>query len=157
MRELLQVGDFIRRLRVRMRFGRLSRSPLRLIRFQLTGRIVECDWLARSADIWDEALPREERDRAASFQALQDAISIREMLFGSFPDVEHAELRAFRESARQLPSLIIFGSVNREGPFVEKVTSPVMRAKLMGFKFQLDGGVLEQLDVSQGSLQLISA
>ncbi|MGA8872222.1 MAG: hypothetical protein WB460_13835, partial [Candidatus Acidiferrales bacterium] len=105
MKRLLDVADFVRRVRVHMRFGELSRAPLRLLRLQLWPKAAECDWMARSSDAWDEALPRGERDRRASFQAVQDALAIREMLFGVLPDVQSAELRSFRQSAREPPEL----------------------------------------------------
>ncbi|HEX4002030.1 MAG TPA: hypothetical protein VHX36_05240 [Candidatus Acidoferrales bacterium] len=140
-----------------MRFGKLSRAPLQLLRLQVWRETAECDWMARSWDEWDAALPRGERDRLASFQALQDAIAIREMLFGVLPDVQAAELRAFRQSAREPPELIIFGNVSREAVPVEKITSPIMRAKLYGLRFFLDEGVLKRMEVGDGSLQLISA
>jgi hypothetical protein len=154
---LLHVADFVRRLGVRMRFGKLSRAPLRLLRLQLWPKAAECDWMARSWDVWDEALPRGERERRASFQAVQDAIAIREMLFDVLPGVESAELRSFRQSAREPPELIIFGSVTRETVPAEKVTSPVMQAKLYGFRFFLDDGVLQRMEVGDGNLQSISA
>jgi len=140
-----------------MRFGKLSRAPLQLLRLQLWRETAECDWMARSWDTWDGALPRGERDRRASFQALQDAIAIREMLFDVLPDVEAAELRCFRQSACEPPELIILGMMTREAVPMQKVTSPVMRAKLYGFRFFLDDGVLKRMEVGDGSLQLISA
>ncbi|MGC2419683.1 MAG: hypothetical protein WA434_18210 [Candidatus Acidiferrales bacterium] len=157
MKRLLDVADFVRRVRVHMRFGELSRAPLRLLRLQLWPKAAECDWMARSSDAWDEALPRGERDRRASFQAVQDALAIREMLFGVLPDVQSAELRSFRQSAREPPELIIFGTVHRETVPAEKVTSPVMQAKLYGFRFFLDDGVLQRMEVGNGNLQSISA
>lgn len=157
MKGLFHVADFVRRIKMRMRFGKLSRAPLQLLRLQMWRDTAECDWMARSWDEWDAALPRGERDRHASFQAIQDAIAIREMLFDVLPDVQSAELRAFRQSAREPPELVISGSVTREGVAVQKVTSPVMRAKLYGFRFFLDEGVLKRMEVGDGSLQLISA
>jgi hypothetical protein len=154
---LLHVADFARRLGVQMRFGKLSRAPLRLVRLQLWPKTAECDWMARSWDAWDEALPRSERDRRVSFQAVQDAIAIREMLFEVLPDVQSAELRSFRQSAREPRELIIFGTVTRETVPAEKVTSPVMQAKLYGFRFFLDDGVLQRMEVGNGNLQSMSA
>jgi hypothetical protein len=158
---LLHVADFVRKLRAQMRFGELSRAPLRLLRLQLWPETAECDWMARSCDEWDAALPRRERERRASFQALQDALAIREMLFGVLPGVRSAELKSFRQSdrqsAREPPELVIFGTVTREAVPVEKVASPVMRAKLYGFRFFLDDGVLKRMEVGDGNLQSISA
>jgi len=157
VKALLHVAEFVRRTRAQMRFGELSRAPLRLLRLQLWPEMVECDWIARSSDEWDATLPRGQRDRCASFQALQDALAIREMLFGVLPDIQSAELRSFRQSAREPPELIISGTVTREAVPVQKVTSPVMRAKLYGFRFFLDDGVLKRMEVGDSNLQSISA
>lgn len=145
MKQLFEVANFVRRLRTQMRFGELSRSPLRLLRFTLEGDAAECDWLARPADAWDEVLPRQVGERHASMQALQDAVAIRKMIFGLLPEIRTVELRAFRQSAREPPRLVISGTVIRQEAEVAKVTSPVMRAKLYGFRFWLDDGVLVTL------------
>lgn len=155
MKHLLQVADFVRGLRAQMRFGELSRAPLRLLRLQLYGETAEVSWMMRPVDVWDAALPRRERDRIASLQALQDAMALRKMLFAVLPEVQTAELRAFRQSAREPPHLIIAGHVTREAPAVLRVTSPAMRAKLYGFRFRLDDGVLGPLEVEDSSLQLM--
>jgi hypothetical protein len=78
-------------------------------------------------------------------QALQDAVAIREIMFGLLPEIRTVELRAFRQSAREPPRLVISGTVIRQEAEVAKVTSPVMRAKLYGFRFWLDDGVLVTL------------
>ena len=57
------------------------------------------------------------------------------------------ELFARRHGNR--PVLIINGTVTREMPSVPRVTSPVMRAKLCGFHFQMDDGVLEPLEMEE--------
>jgi len=145
VKQLFEVANFVRRLRTQMRFGELSRSPLRLLRFTLQGDAAECDWLARPADAWDEVLPRQVGERNASMQALQDAVAIREMIFGLLPGIRTVELRAFRQSAREPPRSVISGTVVRQEAEVAKVTSPVMRAKLYGFRFWLDDGVLVTL------------
>ncbi|MBZ5693927.1 MAG: hypothetical protein LAN36_01065 [Acidobacteriia bacterium] len=155
MKQLWEAGDFIRKLRRRMRFGKLSRAPLRLLRLEVRGEVAECEWLARPADIWAATLPRPVRERDASLQALQDAIALREMLFSALPDVETAELRVFRQSAREPPELIVIGTVTREAPAVARVTSPAMRAKLYGFQFRLDDGILGLLEVEDSGLQLM--
>ena len=38
-------------------------------------------------------------------------------------------------------------------PSVPRVTSPVMKAKLCGFHFQMDDGVLEPLAMEDGGVQ----
>src|SRR3954470_25017141 len=75
------VGHFLRSLRTRLRFGLLTREPLRLIQFQIKEDAAECAWIARNQDAWDEGLSREIGRRHASLQALKDAIEIRSMLF----------------------------------------------------------------------------
>jgi len=148
MKQLWEVGNFVRGLRSRMRFGELSRAPLKLLRFELRGDKAECDWLTRPLDPWDASMPRNMQERQSSVQALHDAISVREMLFLAIPDANSAELRAYRQSAREPPHLIIRGSVTREGPAgnIRKVVSLAMRAKLYGFKFWMENGVLAPLE-----------
>jgi hypothetical protein len=153
MKDLWEVGEFVRRIRARMRFGELSRAPIRLLRLELRGDIAQCDWLARPQDVWAGTLPRHVRDRDASLQALQDAVALREMLFAALPEVQSADFRTFRQEAREPPVLIINGTVTREMPSVPRVTSPVMKAKLCGFHFQMDDGVLEPLAMEDGGVQ----
>jgi hypothetical protein len=153
MKELWEVGELVRRIRTRMRFGALSRAPLRLLRLELQGDLARCDWLARPTDVWASTLPRNIRDRDASLQSLQDALALREMLFVALPDVQTADFRTFRQEAREPPILIITGAVTRGMPSVPRVTSPVMKAKLFGFHFQMDDGVLEPLEMEEGGVQ----
>jgi hypothetical protein len=155
MKEFWEVGELVRRIRRRMRFGELSRSSLRLLRLELRGHEAGCDWLTRPADVWATSLPRHIRDRDASLQALKDAVVLRGMLFAALPGVESAQCRAFRQEAREPPCLIVTGTVTREMPSVPRVTSPVMKAKLCGFHFQMDDGVLEPLEMEDGGLQLM--
>jgi hypothetical protein len=144
MKQLWEFGNFVRGLRSRMRFGELSRAPLKFLRLELHGDTAEFEWVARSADTWDASLRQRVRDQQASLQALQDAMNLREMLFWTLPDVQSADLRAFRQSAREPPHPIIAGTVVREAPTenVKKIASVVMKAKLYGFKFWMEGGVL---------------
>jgi hypothetical protein len=155
MKQLWEFGNFVRGVRARMRFGELSRTPLRLLRLQLQDEKAECDWITRSPDPWDSTLQRLVRDQQVSVQALHDAMKLREMLFDALPGVCNAELRAFRQAAREPPEPIIIGTVTRETPPMLRVTSPVMRAKLYGFHFLLDDGVLKPLEVGQSDLQLM--
>jgi hypothetical protein len=150
MRHLWEVADFVRTMRRRMRFGELSRARLRLLRLQLRGGVVELDWTLRLADIWDASLQRHQRDSNVSQQALRDAIKLRELLFDALPEVESAVLQAFRQSEpREPPELVILGSLSRSDPTVLRVGSLAMQAKLYGFRFDLDNGVLQPLQVEQ--------
>jgi hypothetical protein len=156
MRQLWEVADFVRSMRRQMRFGELSRAPLRLLRLELRDDTVECDWIARPADVWDAGLRRSVRDRNESIQALADAISIRNLVFDALPNVESAVLRALRQAAREPPEMIILGTVSREMPAVHRVSSLVMRAKLYGFCFCLEDGFLRPLQVGDRSEEFIS-
>jgi hypothetical protein len=148
MKQFWEVGNFVRGLRSWVRFGKLSRAPLKLLRLELRGDRAECDWMARPPDEWDSAFPRLIQDQQASLQALHDAIGMRETLFCAITEASSAELRAYRQSAREPPHLIIRGTVTREPPTanVKRMTSLAMRAKVYGFKFWMDNGVLAPLE-----------
>ncbi len=158
MRTILELGDFVRQLRSRMKHGELSRAPLGLLRIEVRGDQAECDWLARVPHAWDSRLPRNRGAQLASEQALRDAIGVSHLLFDSLPEVHEAQFRAFRQSAREPPDLVITGKLRREAPAVLRVPSLAMRAKLHGFHFWLDDGVLVPLDGEheQRGLRLLS-
>ena len=146
MNPFWEVADFVRGLRREMRFGELSRAPLRLLRLELRDDTVQCDWIARAPDIWDASLRRRERERNQSEQALRDAIRVRDLAFDVLRDLHLAVLRAFRPSAaREPPELIISGVATREAPPILRVSSLAMRAKLYGFQFELEDGILQVL------------
>jgi hypothetical protein len=139
------VSRFLRDLRTQLRFGTLSRAPLRLIRFELTQDSAACDWIARNADWWDEDLAREIGRRHASLQALKDTIDIRSLLFASIPDLVTARLRVYRESAVHSRELIIIGNVRRQDDSFRGIHSLAMRAKLVGLRFSLENNLLKRL------------
>ena len=146
MNPFWEVADFVRGLRREMRFGEISRAPLRLLRLELSGESLACDWIARPPDIWDASLRRRERERNQSEQALRDAIRVRDLTFAALPNVESAVLRAFRPSAaREPPELVIIGTADREVPPIFRISSLVMRAKLCGFQFEMEDGILQVL------------
>jgi hypothetical protein len=153
MNPFWEVADFVRALRREMRFGELSRAPLRLLRLELSGDSMACDWIARPADVWDASLRRHQRERNVSEQALRDAIRVRDLAFDALPNIEGAMLRAFRPSgAREPPDLIITGVASREAPLVFRVSSLVMRAKLYGFQFEIEDGILQALGGKDNSI-----
>lgn len=155
MKPFWQLADFVRGLRREMRFGELSCAPLRLLRVELGGERVACDWIARPSDIWDANLRESVRDRNESLQALADAIAVRDLAFDTLPDLHMAVLRAFRPSAaREPPHLIIAGSIHRDDPKVYEGASLVMRAKLSGFRFCLEGERLEPMPVEEFEMSL---
>jgi hypothetical protein len=107
--------------------------------------MVECDWLARSPDPWDADLSSHVRQRHATLQALRDAIDIRALIFRAIPDIDAAYCRAFREGPDYTPEPIIAGSVHRNDHSARDVHSLVMRAKVLGFRFRMDGDVLRKI------------
>jgi len=153
MKQLWEAGEFIRRLRNRARFGELSRGRLSLMRLELRNESAEFEWLARPADVWAANLPAHIRDRDTSMQAVRDAVTLRDMFFTAFPWIETAEFRTYRQDARETPRLIIAGTVTRDTPAEPRLSSPVMKAKLSGFHFQMDDGVLVPLDAGEGGAQ----
>ncbi len=153
MNPFWEVADFIRGLGREMRFGELSRAPLQLLRLELRGEALACDWIARPPDIWDADLRPHQRERNVSEQALRDAIRVRDLVFDALPEVESTVLRAFRSSAaREPPELIITGVAMREAPPVFRVSSLVMRAKLYGFQFHVEDGILRALERQESSI-----
>jgi hypothetical protein len=145
MRLLWGIADFGRAVHRQMRFGELSRAPLRLLRLEWRGDVAECDWMARPSDEWDRDLPRQVSDANVSEQALRDAIAMRELLFYALPGVDTASLRAFRQSSDGTRDLIITGTVTRGEEVPRNVPSTAMRAKLLGFQFWFQDGFLEAM------------
>ena len=145
-KQLCDASQFLRGLRVQLRFGRLTRAPLHLLRFQIEEDVVECDWIARLPDPWDADLARDIGRRHASLQALRDAIDVRALLFHSLPQVETARLRIYGEESLHSRELLIDGYVNRGDSAFCSVRSLAMRAKLLGFRFSLENGILNRLN-----------
>jgi hypothetical protein len=148
MKVILETVAFFRDIRKQMRFGEFSRLPIRLQRFEVNGEAAECDWFMRPPDPWDVHLPAQLREEHLTAQALRDALKIRELIFRAFPDVQHAELKMYRKLEDEVPELMMTGTVLRDTEVLPRVASMVMRAKLYGFRFSLDGGVLERMGSS---------
>ena len=128
-----------------MRFGELTRAPLNLIRLEIRDSTVACDWIARLPDPWDISLPRQLQQRHASLQTLRDAIDVRDLLFHTLPNVKTAEFRVYRLCANQEREMVLAGSSERRDKFLRRVRSASMQAKLLGFRFSLENGVLHRL------------
>ena len=134
------VGQFLNALQTRMRHGQASHVPLRLLRLELKGDALECEWIARPPDAWDADLPAHVSNRNESWQALDDALAIRQLIFALLPHVRSAILRAYRGPLRP-NGLIIEGKVS-PGEEPARVLSLTMRAKLNGFRFCIENGIL---------------
>jgi hypothetical protein len=142
---ILRAGEYMRGIRVRMRYGHLTRNSLRLLRFAMQEDTADCEWVARLPDIWDTDLPLRIQYRHASLQALRDAIDIRAMLFDLMPHVVSARLRVYRETGDGAREPIINGCVERSDRLGRDVHSLAMRAKTLGFHFDLDGDHLRSI------------
>jgi len=147
IKQLCDIRDVVLRLRLQLRYGRLSRAPLRLLRLEWRGDQVDCDWIARRYDDFDEDLPVRIAEGNESLQALEDAIIVRELLFTTLRDVSSARFRVYRESDEAPRELIIAGTVTRSERFLYRVHSLAMRAKLCGFEFFLNEGRLMPFQV----------
>ncbi len=144
MREILGTIGFFQAIRNQMRFGEFSRLPIRLQRFEVMDDWAECDWFMRPPDPWDIQLPTQMREEHLTQQALHDGLKIRELIFRGFPQVQRAELKVYRELDDSV-QLMMAGTVLRDTEVLPRVASLVMRAKLYGFRFSLEGGVLERM------------
>jgi hypothetical protein len=149
LKKLCDIRNAVMRLRVQLRFGRLSRAPLGLIRLEWRGNHVDCDWIARASDEWDQGLPHYISDSNASLQALEDAIVVRDVLFYTLGDISSATFRVYRGIGSEPHELIITGTVTRPEPVRWNIHSLVMRAKLSGFQFDLDDGRLVPIQVQE--------
>jgi len=142
MKQLWEAADFVRSLHRRMRFGELTRAPLKLLRLELRGDEAECEWMARPADPWDADLPPSVGEHHASLQALEDSLAVRNLLFYAMPALSSAVFRVYRQAEGERAELIITGTVTREDQAAANVCSLAMRAKLCGLRFWLADGVL---------------
>ncbi|MGB7266509.1 MAG: hypothetical protein WBC92_13410 [Terracidiphilus sp.] len=145
MNDLLNAAGFLWTVRRRMLQGEYSREPLHLLRLEWKGGTVDCDWMMRPADAWDKDLPRHLMEEHRTLQAFRDALQLRNMIFASFPEVDCADLRMFREGAAGEPVLVMAGTVYRRDEVLERVPSVVMQARLCGFRFSLEEGVFANM------------
>ncbi len=141
-KQICNASQFLRGLRVQMRFGELTRAPLQLLRLEILSEVVECDWLARAPDPWDADLSRGVRQRHASLQTLKDAIDVRALLFDTLPQVKTARFRVYRASSSYAREMIIEGCTQRSDGAFRTVQSLAMRAKVLGFHFYLENDIL---------------
>jgi hypothetical protein len=145
MTEILEAGSFMRRVRSLLRVGEFSRERLNIMRIEVKKNEAECEWLTRPPDVWDLGLPVHVGERNFAQQALQDALSMRELLFDTFTNVRCAELRAYKQRENDVPELVLTGTVYRNDEEPARTVSTAMRAKLLGFRFSLTDGVLVRL------------
>lgn len=150
-KQLWSASQFLHGLRVKMRFGELSRAPLQLLRFQILAQVVECEWLARSPDPWDVDLPQSVRQRHMTLQTLKDAIDVRALLFSALPQITTAHLRVYRDSPNYAREMIITGCAQRNDNSSRRLHSLAMRARVLGFRFNLEENVLSAISAQGAS------
>jgi hypothetical protein len=63
-------------------------------------------------------------------------------LFGAVPGLTEGLVRVYRTSSSGENELIIEGTVTRDDPPTREIRSLAMRAKLRGFRFSLEDGIL---------------
>jgi hypothetical protein len=144
MKWIFRAAEFIRMFRRQLRFGERSRLPLKLVRLELREGYAEREWIARRNDPWDVDVAPVIREQNEAWQALCDALSVREVLLASIPQLEVATLKAYRQPETGEPELIIAGTVNPEDN-PPRVSSLPMAAQLYGFQFFLEDGSLRPL------------
>lgn len=154
VKQLWKASQFLRGVRIQMRFGELSRAPLRLVRMQMIDTVVECDWLVRQPDPWDVDLSRNVQQRHATLQTLRDAIDVRALLFDFMPEMETVHLRAYQQTSNHERELIIEGYAQRNDHAARGVHSLAMRAKILGFRFDIDGNALRSIPVCGATVQV---
>lgn len=147
--QICSTSQFLRGLLVQMRFGEFTRAPLRLLRLHVLDDVVECDWMARYPDPWDADLSQSIQQRHASLQTLRDAIDVRALLFSFMPWVETAHCRVYRESSNAAREMIIKGCVQRNDHSSRDVHSLVMRAKVLGFRFDMEGDTMREISIEE--------
>ncbi len=143
--QICNASHLLLRLRMQLRYGELSRAPLTLLRLQLIGDTLECDWLARQPDPWDSDLPKHIRMRHASLQTLRDAIDVRSVLFRTFPVIDSAYLRIYRAGQSGKREMIVTGCAQRNDNSSRWVHSLVVRARNLGFRFRLEDEMLSTM------------
>src|SRR5260370_24636158 len=100
MNTLWQGAEFIRTLRVRLRFGELSRAPLRLLRLEVCSDAATCEWTARPSDPWDAFIPPVVRKDNETFQAMPDTVRVRQWLFSTLPPIHRHHFQLHPQSGR---------------------------------------------------------
>ncbi len=130
MQQLWEAADFVRNWHRRLRFRKLSRASLKLLRLELRGDQAECEWLASPAK------------RDTSSQILEESLAVRKLLFAAIPSLSSAAFRVYRQVEPKRTELIITGTVTRDEQVADKVCSAAMRARLYGLHFWLEDGVL---------------
>lgn len=145
MNDLLDITEFLGRTRRKLRHGEFSRQPFKLLRLEWKESEVDCDWLMRAPDAWDAFVSKSISDQHVSIQALRDALTLREIVFRSFPRIECANLRMFCSAEDGSLELMMTGTMKRSDEILPRVPSIAMRARLCGFRFTLAEGVLKSL------------
>ena len=148
MQKLWDAADFVRKFRMRLRFGDLSRANLKLLRLELTGGAAECDWIARAADPWDETWRTLWPIETLQFRPWRIRWRCANCCFTRCLVFPRRVCRFTAQTPGADTELIIEGVVSRDEPPDRKIRSLAMRARLCGLHFWLDDGVLLAMQTS---------
>lgn len=117
-------------------------DTLRLNR--LTGRL-ELEWQARDIHSWDHDSPPQRQAELFCEQTISDTDVAIVRLFQMLPEVEAIAVRVVEPQGAK--RVILSGTVAREDIFGSQLpSSPRMRLKVLGIRYQVVGGHLEPLD-----------
>jgi hypothetical protein len=142
-KQIFRAGKFIRGFNFQVRFGDLSRAPLQLLRLLVLENTAECNWIARPPDPWDAGLGAGVQQRHMLLQTLKDAIDVRALLFDSLPHIDSAHVCVYRETPEYVREKVITGYLQRKDNASRGFHSLVMRARVLGFHFDLKENVLQ--------------
>jgi hypothetical protein len=123
---------------MQLRYGKLSRAPLHMLRMEMHPGRVEFECLARAGDAWDADISERLARRHITLQVLHDAIDLRAILFQAIPGVDEALIKIYRDSDECRRELIMIGQTHRNDHSARGVHSLGMRARILGFQFHVD-------------------
>lgn len=119
--------------------GAVRMDRLELGTMRTTMRV---DWIARDTHPWDRGLDAQIIEQRLAQQCLEDVDAAIRRLFREITEVDAFEVRVFREWGS---SPLLEGLVERSEVATVRHSSPAMRLKSLGIKFQLSEWRLEPL------------
>ena len=141
-KQLCDAGLFLRQLRMQLRFGELTRRLFGFFIFKFTDSIAECDWVARQQDPWDAVSIRRHWSTPRFATGIKGC--------DRHPLVALCHSAGYRlwlvcasiANSSHPREVIIIGDVRRRDSTFRSVHSIAMRAKLIGFRFSMEDGML---------------
>jgi hypothetical protein len=100
------------------------------------------EWVAREIHPWDGHIASRLRERLFARQSLEDVDAAITRLFDQLPEADALEVRVLREGDNQL---LFHGRVERAEVAMASHSSPLMKLKSLGIRFQFSNWQLEPL------------